>query len=161
MDRQETNADRLTHDIGVDIMTDYPGCVVVEATTRTEQLVVVPGISIGWTLDSFANPVYVFPITDDMIRIYLRKTPLMPLLTPVLPGPDRAYVVNRETLHVHPDEPPMSMFESKGFLRASMDRLEYTLHKQRYARMIRFALDAKKMDVMKLEDFSGPGKLMM
>ena len=55
----------------------------------------------------------------------------------------------------------MSFLTSSGFLRISMDRLEYVLNRQRYMRMLRFVLDAEKMHTMELESegFAGPGQL--
>jgi hypothetical protein len=45
----------------------------------------------------------------------------------------------------------------------SMDRLGYVLNKQRYMRVLRFVLDAEKLEVAgdKLLDFEDEGNLMV
>lgn len=156
-----TDAIRLANDISLEMAADYPGVVAVNTSARTGDGRILQGLSMGLTYWHIMNPIYILAVADDRVRFYLREEPLKPLLTPVLPGPGAAYTENRESMQVHPEEPSMSFLTSSGFLRISMDRLEYDRNKERYMRMLRFVLDAEKMRTMELESegFAGPGQL--
>ena len=156
-----TDAIRLANEIGQDIMADYPGVVALDSPHRGDEGRVIHGVSIGTSESGFGNSVYIFAPDDYMVRFYVRREYVEPFLTPVLTGPAAAYAKNHENLKVHPEEPWMSLVANGGFLRISMDRLEYVLNKQRYMRMLRFVIDAEKMCMMDLDDFEGEDNLMM
>ena len=64
---------------------------------------------------------------------------------------------------MHPEEPWLNFRHDGMFMRMSMDRLGYILNKQRYMRVLRFVLDAEKLEVAgdKLLDFEDEGNLMV
>jgi hypothetical protein len=149
--RESMAALELVREMERDLMAEYPG-VTVGRTDDAEM------DSVG-TMD--VRSVYLKAWPPDRIRIFIRMDCVEPYIHPPLILPQgRPASVN---IKVHPEEPWLNFRHDGMFMRMSMDRLGYVLNKQRYMRVLRFVLDAEKLEVAgdKLLDFEDEGNLMV